>query len=219
MPDGSGFPTAMPIRDIPSRMADRLIVALDVPTVTQAEQLVAQLDGVVSFFKIGLWLLFAKDTDQFIQKLIDDGKEVFLDYKMYDIGETVKQGVKRAAERGVKFITVHGDPEIIRKAVEGRNESPASKLKVFCITVLTSLSDNDLAEMGYTRPVQEVIQLRVRNAIANKCDGIIASPSDHPDEIRKLVQAEHLLIATPGIRQSGTSTDDHQRFASAHQTR
>ena len=86
----------MPTRDRPEAMAERLIVALDVPTVAAAERLAAQLEGTVSFFKIGLWLLFATGVEQFIKRLLSKGNRVFLDAKMYDIGETVRQGVQRA---------------------------------------------------------------------------------------------------------------------------
>jgi orotidine-5'-phosphate decarboxylase len=196
-------------------MADRLIVALDVSSPGEAEQLVAKLDGVVSFFKIGLWLLFAEGTDKLIDKLIKANKNVFLDYKMFDIGETVREGVKRAKDRGVKFVTVHGDDEIIKAAVEGKAGS--NFLKVFSITVLTSMNDQDLHDMGYRLSVSELIKLRVRKSVDCGCDGIIASAADDPNEIRKLVDSQSLLIATPGIRPFGISIDDHKRPANPTQ--
>jgi len=190
-------------------MAERLIVALDVNSPKDAERLVKQLDGIVSFFKIGLWLLFADGTDALITRLIDDKKDVFLDYKMFDIGETVKEGVARARERGVKFVTVHGNAEIMRAAVEGKGDSDF--LKIFAITVLTSMNDDDLKEMGYSVTVRELISLRVRKALECRCDGIIASAADNPDEIRRLVSSPGLLIATPGIRPPSATLDDHKR--------
>jgi orotidine-5'-phosphate decarboxylase len=202
-------------RDVPQVMADRLIVALDVPTIEGAAQLAQQLDGIVSFFKIGLWLLFAPGTERFIDGLIAQGKRVFLDAKMYDIGETVRQGVSRATERGVSLITVHGDPEIMRAAVAGKGGSP--RTKVFAISVLTSLGDAALQEMGYALPVAELIRLRVRQAVACGCDGIIASAGDDPNAIRRLANAEHLLIAAPGIREPGASVDDHKRHSTPAQ--
>lgn len=207
--------SAVMSRDVPAEMADRLIVALDVPSPEVATELVAKLDGVVSFFKIGLWLLFAEGTDRLIDKLIRDDKNVFLDYKMFDIGETVKEGVARARERGVKFVTVHGDDAIMRAAVEGKGESDF--LKIFAITVLTSMSDEDLAEMGYRLTVKELIAHRVRKAIACQCDGIIASAHDDPNEIRRLVNDQSLLIATPGVRPYGHSVDDHKRSSNPAQ--
>ena len=104
------------LREIPDKIEDRLIVALDVPSIAEARALIDRLDGVVSFFKLGLWLQFAAGFDGLIDALLKRGKKIFLDAKMFDIGETVKQGVARAAERGVSFVTVHGDGDIIRAA-------------------------------------------------------------------------------------------------------
>jgi orotidine-5'-phosphate decarboxylase len=203
------------VRDIPTAMADRLIVALDVPTVERAEGLAERLDGIVSFFKVGLWLLIAPGTDRLIDGLIRRGKRVFLDAKMYDIGETVRQGVARATERGVSLVTVHGDAEIMRAAVAGKGGS--GHTKVFAISVLTSLGDAAVREMGYALPVAELIKLRVRQAVECGCDGIIASADDNPDTIRLAAGAEHLLIATPGIREPGGMADDHKRHATPAQ--
>jgi orotidine-5'-phosphate decarboxylase len=133
-------------RNLPADMAERLIVALDVPTIPEANRLVAALDGTVSFFKIGLWLAFAEGVDGLIKDLISANKKVFLDAKMFDIGQTVEEGVARAADRGVSFVTVHGDWQIIRSAVKGKRNRD---VKIFSITVLTSLSDQALLEMGY----------------------------------------------------------------------
>ena len=205
----------MAVRDIPEAMAHRLIVALDVPTIEGATRLVGQLEGIVSFFKIGLWLLFAPGAERFIDGLIGDGKRVFLDAKMYDIGETVRQGVARATERGVSLVTVHGDPEIMRAAVDGKAGS--LRTKVFAISVLTSLNNAAVREMGYALPVAELIRLRVRQAVECGCDGIIASADDDPNAIRRMANAEQLLIATSGIREPGGAADDHKRHATSAQ--
>jgi orotidine-5'-phosphate decarboxylase len=202
-------------RDVPATMAERLIVALDVPTIDGAVRLAGQLDGIVSFFKVGLWLLFAPGAERFIDGLIGQGKRVFLDAKMYDIGETVRQGVARASERGVSIVTVHGDPEIMRAAVAGKAGS--QRTKVFAISVLTSLNDAAVREMGYALSVAELIRLRVRQAVECGCDGMIASAHDDPDAIRRMAGAEQLLIATPGIREPGGSVDDHKRHATPAQ--
>jgi orotidine-5'-phosphate decarboxylase len=202
-------------RDVPATMAERLIVALDVPTIDGAVRLAGQLDGIVSFFKVGLWLLFAPGAERFIDGLIGQGKRVFLDAKMYDIGETVRQGVARASERGVSIVTVHGDPEIMRAAVAGKAGS--QRTKVFAISVLTSLNDAAVREMGYALSVAELIGLRVRQAVECGCDGMIASAHDDPDAIRRMAGAEQLLIATPGIREPGGSVDDHKRHATPEQ--
>jgi orotidine-5'-phosphate decarboxylase len=195
-------------RELPERIEDRLIVALDVPSIGEARALVGKLEGVVSFFKLGLWLQFAAGFDGLIDDLLSRGKRIFLDAKMFDIGETVRQGVARAAERGISFVTVHGDGEIMQAAVEGRGNSP---LKILAITVLTSVDGDGLRDLGYLCSVEELIRLRVQRSIACGCDGIIAAPHDNPNEIRRLAHAESLLIATPGVRLAGTSADDHKR--------
>ena len=195
-------------REVPDRIEDRLIVALDVPSISEARDLVGELNGLVSFFKVGLWLQFAAGFDDLIDELIKRGKKVFLDAKMFDIGETVKQGVARAAERGFSLITVHGDGEIMKAAVEGRGDS---RLKILAITVLTSVDEDGLRDLGYLCSVEELIRMRVKRSIACGCDGIIAAPHDNPDRIRQLAGEEKLLIVTPGIRLAGTSADDHKR--------
>jgi orotidine-5'-phosphate decarboxylase len=202
-------------RDIPNTMSERLIVALDVPSIAAADSLVRRLDGIVSFYKVGLWLLYAPGAERFIDSLIGHGSRVFLDAKMFDIGETVKQGVARAVERGVSFVTVHGDPEIMRAAVAGKAGS--THTKVFAISALTSLDDKALREMGYALSVRDLIRLRVRQAVECGCDGIIASADDDPDEIRRLAGADSLLVLTPGIREPGGSVDDHKRHATPAQ--
>ena len=195
-------------RELPKRIEDRLIVALDVPSIGEARDLVSALDGLVAFFKVGLWLQFAAGFDGLIDELIRRDKKIFLDAKMFDIGETVKQGVARAAERGVSFVTVHGDCEIMKAAVEGRG---GSELKLFAITVLTSVDQDGLRDLGYLCSTEELIRLRVQRAIACGCDGIIAAPHDNPNELRGLSGAQGLLIVTPGVRLSGASPDDHKR--------
>jgi orotidine-5'-phosphate decarboxylase len=195
---------------LPDAIDERLILALDVPSVAQAREIVAELDGVVSFYKIGMWLLFQRETDALIDDLLARGHKIFLDYKMYDIGETVKRGVESAARRGISFVTVHGDRDIIKAAVDGRGDAG---LKLLAITVLTSLDDAALAGMGYRLTVPELIELRVKTALECGCDGIIASAHDNPDQIRRAANAEALLIATPGIRLATGRTDDHRRVA------
>jgi orotidine-5'-phosphate decarboxylase len=214
-PATASIRTATNARDIPANMADRLIVALDVPSPEDAKVLVNKLNDIVSFYKIGLWLLFAEGTDKLIDGLVKSGKNVFLDYKMFDIGETVRKGVARAKDRGIKFVTVHGDDEIMEAAVQAKGNS--TSLKIFTITVLTSMDDNDLYEMGYRLGVKDLIELRVRKSRECGCDGIIASAADNPNEIRQLVDDQGLLIATPGIRPHGFQTDDHKRPANPTQ--
>jgi orotidine-5'-phosphate decarboxylase len=195
-------------REVPERIEDRLIVALDVPSIDQARTVIRQLDGLVSFFKIGLWLQFAAGFDSLIDELVKQNKKIFLDAKMFDIGETVKQGVRRASERGVTFVTVHGDAEIMRAAVEGKGNS---RLKILAITVLTSLDQNGLRDLGYACSLEDLIRQRVHRAIACGCDGIVAAPRDDLRRIRQLEGADRLLIATPGVRLAEAAADDHKR--------
>src|SRR3954447_21526429 len=150
------------------RIEDRLIVALDLPTVAAARAMTERLDGVVSFFKLGLWLIFAPGFDRLLEDLVAQGKKVFLDAKMFDIGETVKQGVARAAERGASFVTVHGDRDIIRAAIEGKRDSA---LRILAITVLTSIDDAGARELGHMLPVADLIHRRVSMCTELDCDG------------------------------------------------
>jgi orotidine-5'-phosphate decarboxylase len=197
-----------PLREVPARLEDRLIVALDVARIDQARALINQLDGVISFFKIGLWLQFAAGFDSLIDHLVDRGKKVFLDAKMFDIGETVKQGVARAAERGVTFVTVHGDGAIIRAASEGK---AGSSLKILVVPALTSLDASGLRELGHNASVADLIVERARATLAAGCDGIIAAPHDNPDKIRGAAGSDRLLVVTPGVRLPGAPVDDHKR--------
>ena len=199
-----------PGRDVPARMADRLIVALDVPRIDQAREIIARLDGVASFFKIGFWLAFAEGIDGLLGDLLRNGKQVFLDCKMFDIGQTVEQGVARVAERGVSIVTVHGDPSMIEAAVRGRGNSA---LKIFAISVLTSLTDDAVKKMGYHMSVAELVGLRARMAAECGCDGLIASAQDNPHELRRIAKSDRLLIATPGVRPAGSPSNDQARVA------
>jgi orotidine-5'-phosphate decarboxylase len=195
-------------RRVPERFEDRLIVALDVPSVERARALVERLDGVASFFKLGLWLLFAPGFDRLLDELVRRGNKVFLDAKMFDIGETVRQGVARAAERGVAFVTVHGDRDIIAAAAAGK---AGSDLKVLVVPVLTSLDPAGLRELGYAGELADLVAARARTAWTCGCDGIIASPRDNPNAIRGAADAEDLIIITPGVRLAGSALDDHKR--------
>ena len=191
-------------------MAERLIVALDLPDIPAAEAMADSLAGTVSFFKIGLWLAFARGVDGLIERLIAGGNRVFLDAKLHDIGETVAAGTARAAERGVSFLTVHGEPEVMRAAVRGRGASP---MRILAVTVLTSLGDADLATTGYRLTARELVSLRARQAAECGVDGIIASAADNPDTLRRAAGNTNLLVVTPGIRPAGSATDDHRRSA------
>ncbi len=196
---------------MPGRMRERLIVALDVPDPAEARDIVRELDGIVSFYKIGYWLLFRPGTDALIDELLGAGQRVFIDGKLLDIPETVRMGVRGLARRGVSLVTVHAEPSVMRAAVEGRGEH--ASLRIFGVTVLTSLDDASLSENGYAFGVADLMERRVRQAVACGVDGVIASPADDPRRLREIGGNPSLLVATPGIRPRGLATDDHARHA------
>jgi orotidine-5'-phosphate decarboxylase len=190
---------------------ERLILALDVKDIPQAREMVGSLDGVVQFFKVGLTLQLAEGVEGFVRSLIAEGKKVFLDYKYYDIAETLQKAVSRAASLGVSFLTIHGSSGLIRGAVAGRGETG---LKLFAVTVLTAMDTGDIAEMGYTNhSVEDLVLFRARKALEAGCDGVIASGLE-AQKIKQLSQNK-LLVVTPGIRPDGYPEDDQKRKTTA----
>ena len=185
---------------------DRLIVALDLPDVPSAHALIHTLDGVTSFFKVGLALQLAPGVETLIDSLLETSKKLFLDYKYYDIPETLTKAVSRAASRGVTFLTIHGSSSLIAAAVKGRGNSA---MKLFTVTVLTSWDEGDLAEMGYSQhSIADLVTFRARMALNAGCDGVIASGHE-AQAIRAI--SEKLLIITPGIRPFSHAQDDQKR--------
>jgi orotidine-5'-phosphate decarboxylase len=186
---------------------DRLILALDLPDVAAAEHMVERLEGVVRFFKIGLALQLADGVDRLIRSLIAKGRKVFLDYKYYDVPETLKKAISAAAGLGVSFLTVHGSSSLMKAAVLGKG---SSELKLFTVTVLTSMDASDMAEMGYTQhSVEELVLFRARKALEAGCDGVIASGRE-AGKIKE-ISGHKLLVVTPGIRPEGYPEDDQKR--------
>lgn len=187
-------------------LKDRLIVALDMPTVEEAARLVSQLGEGVHFYKVGLELLFAGGLD-FARHLKSLGKRVFLDMKLLDIGNTVERAVANAADFGVDFLTVHGhDLKTLRAAVAGRGTSP---LKLLAVTVLTNLSADDLQQQGASMPAGDLVLHRARLAHEAGFDGVIASGQE-AGRIREAI-GPGFLIVTPGIRLEGSAMDDQER--------
>ena len=189
---------------------DRLIVALDLEDVDAARRLVDVLGDSVSFYKIGMWLLFQPATHALVDDLVAGGRQVFLDYKMYDIAETIRHGVASVARRGARFVTIHGDPGILDAAVAGAAGSP---LGILAVSVLTSLDDAALRAMGYAMGASDLVRLRVRAAASAGCAGVIASAADHPDDLRAASGNPDLLVVTPGIRLPDDPPDDQRRTA------
>lgn len=185
---------------------DHLIVALDMPTVEEARRLVGVLGETVSFYKVGLELLFAGGLD-LARDLRHLGKRVFLDMKLLDIGNTVERAVANATELDVTFLTVHGhDLKTLKAAVAGRGQS---RLKLLAVTVMTNLTAEDLREQGATLTPAELVLRRAELARAAGFDGVIASGQEAA-RIRAATGPDFLIV-TPGIRLPGSTTDDQER--------
>jgi orotidine-5'-phosphate decarboxylase len=185
---------------------DRLIVSLDLPSIHDAEAMVAKLGPSVTFYKIGYQLAFAGGIP-FAAGLIAAGKQMFLDLKLHDIGNTVAKGVESVAQMGAKFITVHAYPQTMKSAVEGAR---GSSLQILAVTVLTSLDDADLKEAGYRTNVAELAALRAQQARDIGIHGLICSP----EEVTNLrsITGQGMALVTPGIRPVGSAAGDQKRF-------
>ena len=186
-------------------LRDRMIVALDVPTIWDAYRIVSQLGDAASFYKIGYALAFAGGL-QLTQQLVAEGKKVFLDLKLHDIGNTVTEGVSSLSNLGVDLLTVHAYPQTMRGAVEGRGEA---SLKLLAVTALTSYDDGDLRDAGYGLAVRDLVRLRAEQARTAGIDGIVCSAAE--TEIVRDVIGSDMLIVTPGIRPAGSAAGDQKR--------
>ncbi len=184
----------------------RLIVALDLPSVEAALALVTRLGRAVSFYKIGYQLGYGGGL-AFAHQLIDDGKQVFLDLKLHDIGNTIEHGVASVAKMGATFLTVHAYPQTMQAAVQGKG---SSNLKILAVTVLTSYDDNDLDQAGYRMKVGELAAVRAQQARELGIDGLVCSPEEAAS-LRNIV-GEEMLLVTPGIRPAGSAAGDQKRI-------
>ena len=191
----------------PVKADPRLIVALDVPTVTEARAMVEALGDAVSFYKVGLEL-FASDGMTLARDLKTAGKQVFLDWKLHDIGTTVQRSAAVLAQSGCDFLTVHGEPQVMASAVRGRG---SSNLKILAVTVLTSLSDEDLVDMGYQETARALVERRIHQAIDAGCDGVISSP--HEAALARALGGKDFLVVTPGVRPDWSARNDQARAA------
>ena len=185
---------------------ERLIVALDVPSAAKAETMVTQLGDSVRFYKIGYQLAFAGGLP-FAKELIAAGKQVFLDLKLHDIGNTVAKGVESVAQLGAIFLTVHAYPQTMKAAIEGRR---GSKLRILAVTVLTSYDDADLAAAGYEMDVKELASARAAQARDIGIDGLVCS-AEEVTALRDIVGGGMVLV-TPGIRPAGGDAGDQKRI-------
>ena len=190
---------------------DRLIVALDLPTLREAEAMVERLGESVSFYKIGYQLAFASGL-AFVDELIGGGKQVFLDMKLHDIENTVGKGVESVARTGVTFLTVHAYPQTMKAAVAAR---AGSKLKILAVTVLTSYDDIDLAEAGYSTDVDALVALRAQQAHDVGIDGLVCSPEEASP--LRLAIGNDMVFVTPGVRPQGSAHGDQKRVATPAQ--
>src|SRR6266849_1650104 len=185
---------------------DRLIVALDLPDVAAAEAIIARLGDSVTFYKIGYQLAYAGGLP-LIRRLADNGKKVFADLKLHDIGHTVAKGVESVARLGATFLTVHAYPQTMKAAVEARAQSG---LRILAVTVLTSYDDADLAAAGYDFTVAELVAERAAQARDMGIDGLVCSAEEAAD-LRKIV-GSRLALVTPGIRPAGAASGDQKRI-------
>ena len=189
---------------------DRLILALDLPNAMDALNLTETLGDRVSFYKIGLGLLTSGGLALAQELKTDHGKRIFLDMKLFDIGATVEKAVKGLAQFDLDFLTVHGDPHVVRAAKEG---AAGSSLKILAVTILTSLDRDDLDECGYKAgDIADLTTERAAKALTAGADGVIASPGEAA-MIRALPEAVDRLIVTPGVRPAASAADDQKRTA------
>ncbi len=186
----------------------RLIVPLDLPSADEARAMVEGIGEAVSFYKVGLELFAGGEGMVLARELKAAGKQVFLDWKLHDIGTTVQRSAAVIAQSGCDFLTVHGEPQVMASAVRGRG---ASGLKILAVTVLTSLSDEDLAEVGYHESARALVERRIHLAIAAGCDGVIASP--HEAELARKLGGRDFLVVTPGVRPDWSAKNDQARAA------
>lgn len=186
-------------------MKEKIFIALDVPTVQEAEKLVETIGDVGAAYKIGYQLAFAGGLE-FAKELSKAGKSVFLDMKLHDIGNTISHAVENVAKIGVDFLTIHAYPQTIKAASQG---AKGSNLKLLAVTVLTSYDDTDVRELGFHLNVKELFALRAQQAKHYGAHGLILSP----EELRKAREliGNEMLLVTPGIRPAGSDKGDQKR--------
>jgi orotidine-5'-phosphate decarboxylase len=185
---------------------DRLILALDLSSVKEAEDLVGELGDAVTFYKIGYQLAYAGGLP-LAESLVRAGKRVFLDFKLHDIGRTVAAGVESVARLGATFLTVHAYPQTMHAAVDARGDS---NLRILAVTVLTSYNDADVAAAGYDFTVAELVAERAAQARDVGVDGIVCSA--HEAAMLRPIVGPRLALVTPGIRPTGADTGDQKRI-------
>lgn len=194
-------------KEIPTR--ERLIFALDVPSVEEGRRFVELLGDSVQFYKLGLELFMAGGYFELVDELIHLGKKVFVDLKFFDVPQTVESAVRRLDGRGVSFTTVHGNDAILRAACAAKGD-----VKILAVTVLTSLDEGDLRDLGFECSPKKLVLSRARRALEIGCDGVISSGLEAADLRRTL--GPQLLVITPGIRPVA-NVDDQKRTVNVEQ--
>ncbi|TIV62285.1 MAG: orotidine-5'-phosphate decarboxylase, partial [Mesorhizobium sp.] len=194
-------------------MRDRLIVGLDLPTLSEAEKAVRELEGAVSFYKIGYQLAFAGGLD-FARELASGGTKVFLDMKLLDIDNTVAKGVENIVKMGVSMLTLHAYPKTMRAAVEA---AKGSDLCLLGVTVLTSMDEQDMIDAGYEYDPHTLVLRRSEQALHAGMGGIVCS-AEEAQAVRRTVGPD-MAVVTPGIRPSGSDHGDQKRVVTPAQTR
>lgn len=195
---------------IPPR--ERLILALDVPTVDEAKAIVRSLGDSVLFYKLGLQLFMAGGYYELIKWIRDQGKQIFVDLKFFDVPETVKSAVAQLKNSGATFATVHGNDGILKAAAEAKND-----VKILAVTVLTSLDQGDLTALGFQCDVEALVLSRARRALEIGCDGVISSGLEAEKLRRDL--GNNFLIVSPGIRpvENRLIPDDQKRIVTVEE--
>ena len=184
------------------KLEDRLIFALDVPEVTDAKEIVSELDDSVNFYKIGMEMLMTGQYFDLLDWLIRQDKKVFVDLKFFDVPETVGRTIARLSDYGATFATIHGNQALMEKAAKNKNN-----LKILAVTALTSLDRGDLDDLGFACDVKELVISRARRAFEAGCDGIVSSGLEVPF-LREHIDNK-LIAVTPGIRP--VANDDDQK--------
>jgi len=190
----------------------RLIVPLDLPTADDARAMVAAIGDAVSFYKVGLELL-ASDGMTLAHELKARGKSVFLDWKLHDIGETVRRAAAALGRSNCDLLTVHAEPQVMAAAVQGRGTD--SPLKILAVTVLTSLTDADLIEMGSAFGARDLVERRIGQALAAGVDGVVSSPQEASlaRDLARAAGRPDFLVVTPGVRPFWAAKNDQARAA------
>ncbi|MEA3194077.1 MAG: orotidine-5-phosphate decarboxylase [Betaproteobacteria bacterium] len=183
---------------------ERLIVALDLPTPREAQALVEKLGGAARFYKVGLELFSTEGCFELIRGLVARGNKVFADLKLFDIPETVRRATANMSRSGASFLTVHAHPSVLRAAAAEKGA-----MQILGVTVLTSFDQGDLAEMGATKTLDQLVTDRAHAAAEAGCDGVIASP--HEARTLKDRFGARLLVVTPGIRPAAAGNADQKR--------